>query len=621
MHSRWLAILLFLVIHSIEAIAQSTESALENAYSLYENKQFAESALLYEKAFAADKAIPGHEYYNAACSFALAGNSKKALFYLEQCFRKPRQDGSQWMSASHLATDTDIDLIRDLPEFNALIKKFYRVGDAEFATNKEISFDNLTDYINARIKEGQTEIEIRDKVVFWKKDSTGFVVNPRSTFFSSRITDSENANIKFINCTFEFNVLIGKTREEFTIGFISFENCQFKHDLLIFKLNLNRPLSLRKCSINGAYILTNIVNSIREDTGKPNITIDSCTISSARFTIDAYSNSPIDIYLTGNTMADSTWITITGNSVANLDVRNNRGPKAFLRIQSDEIGSLNIDGNSFESISLFNSQITSKFNFRETSIATHFYLGNSSFNENPTNQLRWGSFGNHKLAMLKQFKFVAYDDVLNRPVYAPVFSDGKKEQDFESEDDFASLMGTYSLFLNQYKSNNDLESYNKCFIAIKELQSKRLQYLYKAHGGFEPYFRWKLSQLLKFYVRYGTDPGRAIVISIYIILVFGVFFFFFPSDWDVTSKGMLIQNYRDFIEKNEKGYIKPFLQLVKGLIISLVNAVTLSLNAFITLGFGNIPTHGIARYFCVLEGFLGWFLLSIFTVALINQTL
>jgi hypothetical protein len=122
-------------------------------------------------------------------------------------------------------------------------------------------------------------------------------------------------------------------------------------------------------------------------------------------------------------------------------------------------------------------------------------------------------------------------------------------------------------------------------------------------------------------VRYGTDPARAIVISIYIIIAFGVFFFFFPSDWDVTSKKRLIENFKDFIHKNEKGYIKPFFILVGGFILSLINAITLSLNAFITLGFGNIPTHGIARYFCVLEGFLGWFLLSIFTVAMINQVL
>ena len=61
--------------------------------------------------------------------------------------------------------------------------------------------------------------------------------------------------------------------------------------------------------------------------------------------------------------------------------------------------------------------------------------------------------------------------------------------------------------------------------------------------------------------------------------------------------------------------------MLAGFLLSLVNALTLSLNAFVTLGFGTIPTTGIARYVCIVQGFIGWFLLSLFTVALINQVL
>uniref|UniRef100_UPI00404839F9 ion channel n=5 Tax=Flavobacterium sp. TaxID=239 RepID=UPI00404839F9 len=124
-----------------------------------------------------------------------------------------------------------------------------------------------------------------------------------------------------------------------------------------------------------------------------------------------------------------------------------------------------------------------------------------------------------------------------------------------------------------------------------------------------------------FYTKHGTDPARAITISIYVIIFFGVFYFFFPSDWDITSKSKLFANYKEFVEKNSKGYFMPFLKLVLGIFISLLNAFTLSLNAFTTLGFGNIPTHGFARYVCILQGFIGWFLLSVFTVAVFNQSL
>ena len=56
-------------------------------------------------------------------------------------------------------------------------------------------------------------------------------------------------------------------------------------------------------------------------------------------------------------------------------------------------------------------------------------------------------------------------------------------------------------------------------------------------------------------------------------------------------------------------------------LVRAANSIILSINAFSTLGFGNIPVQGALRYITILEGFLGWFLLSIFSVSLISQIL
>ncbi len=183
------------------------------------------------------------------------------------------------------------------------------------------------------------------------------------------------------------------------------------------------------------------------------------------------------------------------------------------------------------------------------------------------------------------------------------------------------IIEVYSKLIARYKTLGRLEDSNSAFTEFKDLEGARYYELYQSKGGINNYFRWKLNRLMKFYTEHGTDPARAIIISLYVIIAFGFFYVFFPSDWDTISKSKLIQNFNDFRTKNEKGYVKSFLILLIGLFIGLLNAFTLSLNAFTTLGFGNIPTNGIARYVCVLEGFIGWFLLSIFSVALINQVL
>lgn len=204
--------------------------------------------------------------------------------------------------------------------------------------------------------------------------------------------------------------------------------------------------------------------------------------------------------------------------------------------------------------------------------------------------------------------------------YCELYTGGNDEE-LADKTNFDKLVHSYEILFLGYKATGDIESANAAYIKIKDLYLQRLGYLYRVNGGFKHYFRWKLAQLLKVYTNHGTDPALSIVISIYVVLAFAVFYFFFPSEWDVTSKARLIADFREFIDKNEKGRLKPFISLLAGFGISIVNAVTLSLNTFVTLGFGSIPTTGAARYVCIIQGFIGWFLLSIFTVSLINQIL
>ncbi len=58
---------------------------------------------------------------------------------------------------------------------------------------------------------------------------------------------------------------------------------------------------------------------------------------------------------------------------------------------------------------------------------------------------------------------------------------------------------------------------------------------------------------------------------------------------------------------------------IKILLIRIFDAFTMSLNSFSTLGYGDLPRSEGMRYLSIIEGFIGWFLLSIFSVSLISQ--
>lgn len=110
---------------------------------------------------------------------------------------------------------------------------------------------------------------------------------------------------------------------------------------------------------------------------------------------------------------------------------------------------------------------------------------------------------------------------------------------------------------------------------------------------------------------------------------------FYNSSILYYKLSLWLLNKFTFIGTKPWPQLKPFQKFVTGMMLSfgflifvlwgvvmrLVNAALLSLNSFITLGYGEIEAKGISRYLAVVEGAVGWFLLSIFSVSLISQIL
>ena len=250
------------------------------------------------------------------------------------------------------------------------------------------------------------------------------------------------------------------------------------------------------------------------------------------------------------------------------------------------------------------------------------------------NELTWDDLAGFKMAATHHMKDIANNapnetDTTGRweahfkqgtDLYYDVYY-GETDEELKDEKTFQELISSYYRLYKVFKENGQVKDANRTYVEMKDVELRELSFKWRNEGGFENWINWRLNRLLRFYTDYGTNPSRAISISVFVVLIFAVVYFFFPSEWDTKSKKQLLLDYRTFVEKNDKGYTRPFMKLSLGFGKSLVNALTLSLNSFVTLGFGAIPTSGLARYVCILQGFLGWFLLSIFTASLINQVM
>lgn len=491
--------------------------------------------------------------------------------------------------------------------------------------NKVLEYKN-TEFYNDLPDEGK-EYFMSDS---WRPEKVGFILGGFRAFLLSK------------------GILPGKDGFYAVTNSIHFEQCRFEDDLRFVHCRFEAPLELidvdfPKASEDGV--------GIEENQGGA-LLLDSCEFGSA-FLFDCKSKNLIFPRL--RSCRFEYVFMLLGQAVLRVKKCSFDLSSFWLQSHHDKT-SVTIDSCDFQAKSndSFGPSLTELavnfFSFRNNRIADHskrintfvcpsanidlshnqfdanvkLVLSSAYFSHEPTINLESNVFKKQLILKLESIGLASKLDPkelnnLNFGIDWNGFYNATGSVQIENQRAFRIYQKTNKLLFDFFRSTGDLGSSNETYVHMMKAEGRKLTFEYQQNPSFQRYFRYRLNSLLYHYTRYGTDPARSIVVSLYVILLFAFFYFFFPSNWEVQSKARLFQDFQDFIEKNDKGYAKPFLKLLKGFGVSMFNAIILSLNAFTTLGFGEIPTTGIARYVCVIQGFIGWFLLSIFTVALFNQ--
>lgn len=158
------------------------------------------------------------------------------------------------------------------------------------------------------------------------------------------------------------------------------------------------------------------------------------------------------------------------------------------------------------------------------------------------------------------------------------------------------------LVLNYFRSKEDLNVHLEKELTKDRSEQKELEQAYHRSANKVPPFFLKLTEL---YFRYLSIK---------------------PSLRQTFLKRTeLLSGTWNSLPAGRKYWVASVLSLWFSLYLlwfglsKFLNALALSVNAFTTLGFGYIPTEGISRYVLILEGLLGWLMMSIFSVTLISQ--
>ncbi len=271
---------------------------------------------------------------------------------------------------------------------------------------------------------------------------------------------------------------------------------------------------------------------------------------------------------------------------------------------------------------------------------------------------------------------------------------------------YNDLMSAYNKFNSLYHHRGDIASANASYVEIKDIETRRQAYVQKVNPSRNNLINYKLNVFLKFFSDYATNPGKSLIYSIYMVLLFALLYMFTFSRWDGMNNRYYLNQLNRFAEyvvddkpiedifkkkedelvKDVKSLTAKYIELGKdmprilklfggplhflskfrydvlpgliglfnfqrkkwkkikgfkkiwaGFLIILIfllfsvyvvfvkffNSLIMSLNSFVVIGFGSLPEEdtSIAMYLSIIEGIIGWFLLTIFTITLLSQVL
>jgi hypothetical protein len=133
------AFVIFTTFAFSQTLPPSYSSLVKKADSLYKAKDFKQSALTYSNAFKAnDWKATSNDRYNAACSWALAGNADSAFFHLDRIATM-----MNYMNYAHITSDPDLNSLHGDKRWPSLLETIKQ--------NKEKAEANLDKPLVARL--------------------------------------------------------------------------------------------------------------------------------------------------------------------------------------------------------------------------------------------------------------------------------------------------------------------------------------------------------------------------------------------------------------------------------------------------------------------------------------
>ncbi|MDR5591117.1 TPR end-of-group domain-containing protein [Christiangramia sp. SM2212] len=143
---KYFPLTLIIILYSLNSFCQSYDGHITDATFLYNQKKYDKSSQKWDNAFTIHKGYSS-DYYNAACTNALAGNKDKAFEYLEKAIK------SGWNDIEWMKNDRDLISLKDSKRWTLFIKNISSLK-TEYLSS-----------LNIKMKDRLEELRMQDQTI------------------------------------------------------------------------------------------------------------------------------------------------------------------------------------------------------------------------------------------------------------------------------------------------------------------------------------------------------------------------------------------------------------------------------------------------------------------------
>ncbi|MFK5856983.1 MAG: hypothetical protein QM503_12700, partial [Bacteroidota bacterium] len=195
-----------------------------------------------------------------------------------------------------------------------------------------------------------------------------------------------------------------------------------------------------------------------------------------------------------------------------------------LTMVSDKLQTINLSGAEVEKALLMDS----------LTIDNYIGILNFDFPEKNTN-VSWYNLSGEKFAI-----FYTNESNLVIPYQA------KSDKQLSNNLMYSDLISAYSKFNILYHDRGDITSANGSYVEIKNIETRKQAFIQKVNPTFNNLINYKLNVFLRFFSDYATNPGKSIIQSMWVLLIFTFLYMLTFSGWDGMNFKYYLRQFNIF---------------------------------------------------------------------------